>query len=117
MSIGLGTPDGAKNFKNLTIPCLYIAIRVTPIKIKKAIEKVTMIWLVQVKLQGNIPKRFPTKIKRKSVKIKEKYFMPSLPILSPIIQHSLGGKSNFLRASSKGALFGLSKPASSEVTT
>ena len=85
MSIGLGTPDGAKNFKNFTIPCLQIAIKVTPIKIKKAIEKVTMIWLVQVKLQGNIPKRFPTKIKRKSVKIKEKYFMPSFPMLSPII--------------------------------
>ena len=85
MSIGLGTPEGAKNFKNFTIPCLQIAIKVTPIKIKKAIEKVTMIWLVQVKLQGNIPKRFPTKIKINSVKIKEKYFMPSFPMLSPII--------------------------------
>ena len=85
MSIGFGTPDGAKNFKNFTIPCLQIAIKVTPMKIKKAIEKVTMIWLVQVKLQGNMPKRFPTKIKRKSVKIKEKYFIPSFPMLSPII--------------------------------
>ena len=74
-----------KNFKNFTIPCLQIAIMVTPKKIKKAIEKVTIIWLVQVKLQGNMPKRFPTKIKRKSVKIKEKYFMPSFPMLSPII--------------------------------
>tara|TARA_B100000686_G_C16643845_1_gene891656 strand:- start:1023 stop:1226 length:204 start_codon:yes stop_codon:yes gene_type:complete len=42
ISIGLGTPEGAKNFKNLTIPCFIIAINVTARNIKKAIAKVTM---------------------------------------------------------------------------
>ena len=49
-SMGLGTPLGAKNIRNFTNPCFEIAITVTAKKMKKAIEKVTIIWLVQVKL-------------------------------------------------------------------
>jgi hypothetical protein len=49
-SIGFGTPLGAKNLRNFTNPCFEIAIIVTAKKIKKAIEKVTIIWLVHVKL-------------------------------------------------------------------
>tara|TARA_A100001011_G_scaffold333073_1_gene360616 strand:+ start:422 stop:628 length:207 start_codon:yes stop_codon:yes gene_type:complete len=42
-SIGFGTPDGAKNLMNFINPCLYIANIVTPRKMKKAIENVTII--------------------------------------------------------------------------
>jgi|TARA_B100000242_G_scaffold101567_1_gene69943 hypothetical protein len=41
--MGFGTPLGAKNFKNFTNPCFEIAITVTAKKMKKAIEKVTII--------------------------------------------------------------------------
>ena len=37
ISINLGTPAGAKNAKNFIIPCLYIAIPVTPKNIKNEI--------------------------------------------------------------------------------
>ena len=43
ISIGLGTPEGAKKPINFSNPCLYIAIIVTPMKIKKEIAKVTII--------------------------------------------------------------------------
>ncbi len=62
-----------------------MAINVTKIKMKNEIAKVTIIWLVQVKLYGSIPKRFPSKINMNKEKMKDKYFIPSFPILSPII--------------------------------
>ena len=49
-SIGFGTPLGAKNLRNFNNPCFETAITVTAKKMKKEIEKVTTIWLVQVKL-------------------------------------------------------------------
>ena len=41
-SIGFGTPLGAKNLRNFNSPCFEIAITVTAKKMKKAIEKVTI---------------------------------------------------------------------------
>ena len=40
---------------------------------------VTAIWLVTVKLPGNMPKKLLHKTKMKSVKTKGKNFRPSLP--------------------------------------
>jgi hypothetical protein len=43
INISLGTPLGAKNFKNFINPCLKIAIIVTAIKMKKEMANVTII--------------------------------------------------------------------------
>ena len=85
INIALGTPLGAKNPRNFNKPCLAIAIKVTSMKIKNDIAKVTIIWLVQVKLYGSIPSKFPNKININKEKINDKYFIPSFPILSPIM--------------------------------
>ena len=83
--MGFGTPLGAKNFRNFTNPCFDMAIIVTAKKMKKAIEKVTIMWLVQVKLNGNIPNKFPIRINMNNEKINDRYFIPDFPTLSSII--------------------------------
>ena len=45
----IGTPAGKKNEKN-RVPCLKNAMMVTKTKITSAIDRVTAIWLVKVKL-------------------------------------------------------------------
>ena len=45
----IGTPAGKKNEKN-RVPCLKKAMMVTKTKITSAIDRVTAIWLVKVKL-------------------------------------------------------------------
>ena len=79
-NIGLGTPLGAKKPRNFNNPCLKIAMKVAARNIKNAIAKVTIIWLVHVKLKGIIPIRLPIRIKKNKVKMNGKYLKPSLPI-------------------------------------
>ena len=51
---------------------------VTPIKTQIAIAKVTMMWLVKVKLPGIMPSMLPIRMKMKSVKIEREEPHPLL---------------------------------------
>ena len=60
----IGAPEG-KNNDNKWKPCVFIPIMFIAIKAIKANPKVTIIWLVTVKLYGIIPNKLQNKIKEK----------------------------------------------------
>ncbi len=62
--------------------CFWIQIKFIPIKIEKDKVKVTIRWLVTVKLYGINPIKLLNNTKVKITEIKGKYFSPSLLILS-----------------------------------
>ena len=78
-------PPGKNKEKN-SIPWVFTQTMLIPIKINKAIAKVTIRWLVKVKLYGTKPTKFKDKIKQKIVKTKGKNNWPLFEaMLSPII--------------------------------
>ena len=66
-----GTPLGTNNFKYPN-PCLIKPITVTHIKINAARTKVTMIWLVTVKVYGIIPNMLQKRTNMNNEKMNEK---------------------------------------------
>ena len=60
------TPGGTKKLKKRT-PCLTKPSIVTPMKTMSASAKVTMMWLVKVKLYGTMPSRLPNRMNMNSV--------------------------------------------------
>jgi hypothetical protein len=70
-----GAPGGKKSAKKCLL-FLRIPIMLIPTKIAKAIENVTIRWLVTVKLYGIIPSMLHTRMIIKVVKIKGKCLIP-----------------------------------------
>ncbi len=58
---------------------------VTPMNTTSAMAKVTMMWLVTVKVNGIIPIRLQNRMNMNSEKMNGKYFMPAVPTLSRIM--------------------------------
>ena len=76
-----GAPGGKNKLKKC-VPFFKIPKILIPTKIANAIEKVTMIWLVTVKLYGIIPIKLQNNIIKKVVNINGKYFLPTGPAFS-----------------------------------
>jgi hypothetical protein len=74
----LGAPCGTKKVRNRT-PWITKPSTVTPMNTATAMKKVTMMWLVKVKLPGIIPSMFPIRMKMKRVKMSGKKRIASLP--------------------------------------
>ena len=62
----LGAPWGTKELKKCR-PWVKMPSKVTPMNTASAMAKVTMMWLVKVKLYGIMPSRLPNRIKRKRI--------------------------------------------------
>lgn len=77
---GKGTPLGNSIFKKPMKPFLLIAKPVTTVNEIIAKQKVTISWLVAVKLYGVRPIEFDAMIKQNKVKTRGKNLLPSLPI-------------------------------------
>jgi len=77
----IGAPGGKKRLRKcvlfLTIPIIF-----KPINPASAVQKVTIRWLVTVKLYGIIPSKLQTSIIIKVVKIKGKCFINLGPAFS-----------------------------------
>ena len=80
----IGTPLGTNSFKYPNL-CLIKPIIVTPIKINPAKTKVTIMWLVTVKVYGIIPNMLQNKTNMNSENINEKYGLAFVPAVSLII--------------------------------
>ena len=76
-----GVPFGKKKAKKC-VPCLISAMVVTAKNMNAANAKVTAIWLVAVKLYGNIPSKLQNTMNMNSEKINGKYWRPASPTLS-----------------------------------
>ena len=63
----MGTPSGTKSRRKCQ-PCLTMPTIVTPMNTIAASAKVTMMWLVTVKLYGISPSRLLNRMNRNSVK-------------------------------------------------
>lgn len=78
---GKGAPGGKKRLRKC-LPFLRTPRIFIPIKIARAKEKVTIEWLVTVKLYGIIPCTLHIRIIIEVVKIRGKNFLPLGPALS-----------------------------------
>lgn len=78
---GKGAPGGKKRLRKC-LPFLSTPMILIPIKIARAKEKVTIKWLVTVKLYGIIPCTLQIRIIIKVVKIRGKNGLPLGPALS-----------------------------------